>query len=521
MPRRVDGPVGLGLEESDARALARKVEGVIWRGVAAVNLSLVAFALITLLLVLPRPERRPFSSLVLTLVGFGLGTMFVLAPVGIGMFIRLVRRSTSWLMEARPPTREEATATTRLPLRGGLLALGIWLSGAVALGAILLSYYPLRVALPRIGIGGSLLAVTALILTFLFEEQAIGPILARIPAEVRTFESRSRIFTRILLAWSVGATLPLAVVALRPEKIGLSPLQWVLLVAGSAVSLALVYYAARSFSRPLGELRRAIRFVRAGDLSATVEADSTGEVGQLQVTFNEMVEGLRDRDRLQDLFGRHVGREVAEEARRRAGSLGGDVCEASALFVDLIDSTSLAQRMAPGEVVAILNRFFDVVVRVVGDHRGWVNKFHGDGALCVFGVPEPDPDHRTQALAAAAALRAQIATLVDEIPGLDAAIGVSSGLVVAGNIGASARHEYTVIGDPVNEAARLADQAKLRQSRVLASTATVSATGEAKKRWIKAGSVVLRGRTASTIVYEPAPIKLPKTMAGRSAMEPD
>ena len=276
---------------------------------------------------------------------------------------------------------------------------------------------------------------------------------------------------------------------------------------GFALSLTLVYFTARSFSEPLGAVRWALRQVQAGDLSVSVPADSLGEIDQLQVAFNQMVDGLRDRERLHALLGQHVGIEVAREALRRDGTLGGDVADASALFVDLIDSTALAQRLEPPEVVAMLNRFFEIVVHVVAAHGGWVNKFHGDGALCVFGVPDSDGDHRMLALDAALALRDEMSTLAKEVPGLDAGLGVSSGLVVAGNMGAAARHEYTVIGDPVNEAARLADYAKAKPGRVVASAAAVWLSGDRKKLWVKAGEVRLRGRSKATAVYEPAPTR--------------
>src|SRR5207237_6672377 len=120
----------------------------------------------------------------------------------------------------------------------------------------------------------------------------------------------------------------------------------------------------------------------------------------------------------------------------------------------------------------LLNRFFTGVVRVVADEGGWVNKFEGDAALCVFGAPADQPDHAARALRAARRLAAELERL-----GVDAGIGVSSGRVVAGNIGAEDRYEYTVIGDPVNEAARLSEAAKTRPSRLAASEESVSRAG--------------------------------------------
>ena len=111
----------------------------------------------------------------------------------------------------------------------------------------------------------------------------------------------------------------------------------------------------------------------------------------------------------------------------------------------------MALDMAPEELVAMLNSFFALVVDIVERHDGWVNKFEGDAALAVFGAPQGVADHAGSALAAARELAAAIAS---GHPRLAAGIGVSSGMAVAGNIGDPRRYEYTVVGDPVNEAAR-------------------------------------------------------------------
>ena len=126
---------------------------------------------------------------------------------------------------------------------------------------------------------------------------------------------------------------------------------------------------------------------------------------------------------------------------------------ASVLFFDLIGSTAMTQRLEPEDVVAVLNDVFGAVVDCVTKEGGWVNKFEGDAALCVFGPPTEHIGHAAAALRAARALRTEFIALAESHPGLDAAIGVSSGEVIAGNIGAADRYEYTVIGDAVNEAA--------------------------------------------------------------------
>jgi adenylate cyclase len=166
------------------------------------------------------------------------------------------------------------------------------------------------------------------------------------------------------------------------------------------------------------------------------------------------------------------------------------------MFADVIGSTELAQELEPEQVVKLLNDFFALVVAVTESHGGIVNKFEGDGALCVFGAPVGLEDPATPALQAARELRAR---LLDELPEVDAGIAVSAGDAVAGNVGAEERFEYTVIGDPVNEASRLSDLAKARPERMLASDAAVQrATPEEAARWALGEATVLRGREEPT-----------------------
>jgi adenylate cyclase len=253
----------------------------------------------------------------------------------------------------------------------------------------------------------------------------------------------------------------------------------------------------------LRQLRQAIGSVQQGSLDVSVAVDDGGEVGLLQAGFNQMVAGLRERRQLEDLFGRHVGSEVARQAVDRGVRLGGERRDVGVLFVDLLGSTALAQSHPAEQVVELLNRFFETVVRVVDSEGGWVNKFHGDGALCVFGAPVDQPDHAARALRAARTIRRELLALSATVPGLDAAVGVAAGPAVAGNIGSEQRYEYTVIGDPVNEAARLSDEAKQRLGRVLASDEAVSRAGDEGRRWLVADEMLLRGRTHPTLVYEP------------------
>ena len=336
-------------------------------------------------------------------------------------------------------------------------------------------------------------------------ERTLRPVVARALAGGAPPRSRGpSVADRLTMAWTLVTGVPLVGIAailiadLAGADVDALVTSGMLLLA--VVALSVGYYAiltaARSVADPVRTVQEAMASVQEGEFEARVPVDDGSEVGQLQAGFNRMASGLAERERLRDLFGRHVGQDVAAAALDGELRLGGEEREVAVLFVDLVGSTTLAAQRPPTEVVALLNSFFAIVVESAERHGGWVNKFEGDAALCVFGAPTSLDDAAGAALAAARELRDRMAA---ELPDLDAGIGVSAGTAVAGNIGAVERFEYTVIGDPVNEAARLCELAKTRPERVLASDAALERAGEAERaRWSLGEAVELRGRGAST-----------------------
>lgn len=247
-----------------------------------------------------------------------------------------------------------------------------------------------------------------------------------------------------------------------------------LLLAGIAVTFTAHNVGPFSGHSPDERLRLAQTFVGVSGLTALV---------------------LAERERLRDLFGRHVGSDVARAALDGNLAPEGEEREIAALFIDLVGSTSVACERPPSHVVSLLNAFFRVVVQVV-EARGGLVKFQGDAALCVFGAPISRKRPAADALGAARELRLRLA---EEVPHASFGIGVSAGRAVAGNVGGEARFEYTVIGDPVNEAARLCELAKARPQRLLASQVALEWAGAPEdSRWRLGESVTLRGRQAPT-----------------------
>jgi adenylate cyclase len=266
------------------------------------------------------------------------------------------------------------------------------------------------------------------------------------------------------------------------------------------LGLPMVMLTSRSISDPVREVVDAMAQVQRGRIDTFVGVYERSEIGRLQSGFNRMVAGLAERERLRDLFGRHVGADVASRALAEGTSLSGDVREAAILFIDLVGSTKLPASRSPQEVAEVLNDFFRIVVSAVDERHGLINKFQGDAALAVFGAPLPLQGAASAALASARDLRTQLRRL----PVVDFGIGVSAGPVFAGNIGAENRYEYTVVGDAVNEAARLADVAKTSDRRIMCSAAAIDRADAAERQhWVAHGDTVLRGRSEPTRVWTP------------------
>jgi adenylate cyclase len=355
-----------------------------------------------------------------------------------------------------------------------------------------------------------LFGATATVCTgFLFTQRTLRSFMIVATADFELTESAPGVRARLILMWTLCTALPgagiVVLVLLRANGWIVqhnAPIEVpVLVLALVAVLLGLraMILVSRSISDPVNEVVDAMAEVERGHIGHVVDVYERSEIGRLQTGFNRMVAGLQERDRLRDLFGRHVGAEVVRRAVEEHESISGDEREAAILFIDLVGSTQLAATREPHEVAEVLNEFFRIVVAEVDEREGLINKFQGDAALAVFGAPLRIDDPASAALATARALGPQLRRLP-----IDFGIGVSAGPVFAGNIGAENRYEYTVVGDAVNEAARLADCAKSFDARVLCSGAAIERADETERRhWAAQGSEVLRGRSTPTQLSAP------------------
>ncbi len=445
------------------------------------------------------------------------GALVVLFGTGLAISARLLvpvfrwQRRDDLFTETDPAATELARRRAlRMPLYRTLISLGYWSIGGVVF--IVASWPVAEHAAPVVAVATALGATATALIGYLQAERVLRPVAVAalrggVPANLR----QSGVIGRQMLSWALSTAVPLLAIVLAsvadkiaylratPDKL-YAP---ILLMAVAALVLGLVgtLLAAMSIADPLRQLRWALGEVQRGNYHAHMQIYDASELGQLQAGFNDMVRDLAERQRLRDLFGRYVGEDVARRALERGTELGGQERDVAVLFVDLVGSTQLAATRPPAEVVGLLNEFFRVVVDTVGRHGGFVNKFQGDAALAIFGVPIEHPDASGAALAAARELHDE---LLGVLGSAEFGIGVSAGRAIAGHIGAAARFEYTVIGDPVNEAARLTELAKLEDGHVLASATAVSGALDAEALSWEVGEIVtLRGRSAPTQLARP------------------
>lgn len=404
-----------------------------------------------------------------------------------------------WATEGRAPTRADQRNTMLTPWRIALTHIILWGVGT----ALLTTLYGIQDAefIPRVGLILAFCGTVVATTSYLAAEFALRPVAAAALAAGKPPRGLAPgIMGRLMTVWMLGSGVPvlgiffIALFALLLRNLPQRQLAIAVLIT-SVVSLLvgffLMWVSAWLTATPVRVVRAALKKVEKGDLSAHVVVFDGTELGELQRGFNSMVDGLRERERVRDLFGRHVGREVAAAAEQQLPTLGGEERHVAVVFVDIVGSTKLVSSMPPIEVVELLNRFFAVIVDEVDRHRGLVNKFEGDAVLAIFGAPVALDSPEDEALAAT---RAIMRRLAQEVPECPARIGVASGEVVAGNVGAKERFEYTVIGAPVNEAARLSELARSEAGRVVATASTVGAASPDEQRCWKVGRAVrIRG----------------------------
>lgn len=498
----------LGRVSESQRRRRIRIQLILTTFVLGANLIGVGVAFLVITITFPVPSVFDSSVLWIT-VAVAPAYITLAFIVGVIWATHRVINNVRWSIEEREPTPKDQRNTFFAPWRLTRVLLVLWGGGTVLLTLL----YALQNTnyIPKVLLGISFPGIVVSASCYLFTEFALRPVAAQaleVGPPPRRFAPG--VMGRTLVVWALGSGVPVlgillaAIITLSLQIV--SPTQFTVAVMILALfalvfGFILMWILSWLTATPVRVVREALTRVEQGDLDTDLVVFDGTELGQLQRGFNSMVHGLRERERVRDLFGRHVGREVAALAEKEHPELGGEERHVAVIFVDIIGSTKLVASLPPGEIVALLNRFFDVIVDEVDTHHGLVNKFEGDAVLAIFGAPVSLEDADGEALSAA---RAMAERLRAEVPECDAGIGVSSGTAVAGNVGAKDRFEYTVIGEPVNEAARLCEMAKDVPGHVVASSDVVERAGEEERgRWQLGDTVTLRGLDDATRLATP------------------
>jgi class 3 adenylate cyclase len=476
---------------------------------------LVAFVGLWLLTLYQPMSSRQFWTIVLVGESLALLEIAVATPFA----VRLVRPAKAWLEGSRHRTavQEAWRAFVALPIAfvsyRGLLAIVL---NIVPISVFIAVYLDLSwYAVPVLLAGAAIVLLYGVFLRFFALEQVLRPVLADLSLSIPggVVAEGAPVVTlrwRLLLALPAINVISGVVVAALSAGSGarLTDLGADVLVAVAVaftLSLELTVLLSRSILGPLGELRAATERVTQGDLRARVPVVSADETGVMAGLFNQMVAGLQEREKLHDAFGSYVDPELANRVLAEGAVLAGEEVEVTILFLDMRNFTEFAERSSPHEVVARLNELFDLVVPVLEQHGGHVDKFIGDGLLAVFGAPEPLAGHAEWGVAAAREIAAVVRERFDHE--LQIGIGVNSGPVVAGTVGGGGRLEFTVIGDVVNTAARVERVTRETGDDVLITEATRMLLDD-PKGVLARGTVDLPGKRDRVQVH--ALVELPR-----------
>jgi class 3 adenylate cyclase len=281
------------------------------------------------------------------------------------------------------------------------------------------------------------------------------------------------------------------------------------MAAALAVAVTLTILFTRRALAPVAQIAEASQAVARGDLLQRVPETRWDEVGRLARSFNDMVKGLNERERIRDLFGRYVSREVQEVVIAGRVTLKGERKTITCLYVDMRGSTTFAESHAPEDVMAALNQYFEVIILATEAYGGIVNRFVGDEAVCVFGAPTEVRDHAERAVQAALSMREGLAYVNQKraalgLPTLKFGMGLNTGEVTAGATGSEERQEYTLIGDAMNVGARIQDLNKTFPDHgILLSEFTLAALGPKAADYELAdlGEAEIRGKSRPVRVF--------------------
>jgi len=329
-------------------------------------------------------------------------------------------------------------------------------------------------------------------------------ILRKGPGETFLFSVVGQRFLSILVPVEAHLSAPLYALVQRSYDEALAPLyalRWrIVWIGGGALAVAVLMGIglASGITSPVQTLVAGMQEVLKGNLGHRLNVQREDEIGFLARSFNNMVDGLEEREKIRDIMDKEVSPEIAYELLQRGLTLGGEEREATVLFADIRGFTALSEQLPPSELIQLLNAYLSRMSRVIEEGNGVIDKYIGDEVMAIFGAPLPASDHALRAVMLKE-LRHFNAEKGGNAP-LRIGIGVATGPVIAGNVGSPQRLNYTVLGDTVNLASRLQGLTKEYGVPLIVNESTYRQVSHMFS-WRLLGEVAVRGRQQATALY--------------------
>ncbi|OQA81650.1 MAG: Adenylate cyclase 1 [bacterium ADurb.Bin243] len=265
----------------------------------------------------------------------------------------------------------------------------------------------------------------------------------------------------------------------------------------------------RSIQRPIDELVKKMERLAGGDFNVKTTVLSSDEIGKLKYNFNLMIDGLTDREKLRETFGKYVSIEIAKHLiETNKIDLGGEDINATVLFSDIRNFTSMSEKMTAREVVDFLNEYFSYISEPIIQNHGVINKFIGDAVMAIYSPHLGSENHVADAVKSAVGMREKLKEFNSSKKyGFEVrfGVGIHTGILVAGNIGTKSRLEYTVIGDTVNVASRIETENKSFGSDILVSESVIENLDNDLKSSInteKCPPISVKGKEKPVLLYK-------------------
>lgn len=275
-----------------------------------------------------------------------------------------------------------------------------------------------------------------------------------------------------------------------------------------SVMILCVFLFSMTLSQPLEELTALTAEIAEGkfNVSAKDKVHSRDEVGSLAVAIDNMVLGLKERDRVKTLFNKFHDSSVTKEILSRENILEGANKNVCVFFSDLRGFTAFSEGHSPEDVVIMLNEYFSVMVETITANHGIVDKFIGDAIMAVWGAPQTTGQDSYWCIKACLEMRLALNELNQSriqrglVP-MMMGMGVHTGPVISGAIGSEKRMEYTVIGDTVNQSSRIESSTKTFGTDLLVSEETAD---QIQNQFVVelAGDVQVKGKTEALKLFK-------------------